>query len=65
MYNNRIGVVYVNEIFGVQREEELTMIEQQINPALDNNAHVSNRVHDDVITYDIMRRWHYLTDWRW
>ena len=36
----------------MQREEELAMIEQQINPALDNNAHVSNyldTVYDDVI----------------
>lgn len=38
------------DIFGSQREEELTMIEQQINPALDNNAHVSNNIHDDVTT---------------
>lgn len=41
---------HVPDIFGSQREEELTMIEQQINPALDNNAHVSNNVHDDVTT---------------
>ena len=36
-------------MFGLQREEELAMIEQQINPALDNNAHVGNDFHDDIM----------------
>ena len=57
----RMNSVVIIIMFDLQREEELIMIEQQINPALDNNAHVSAHM---IMSYDVTScicRLHYLT----